>query len=106
MALEEDIVMVELTEPFDAAKYLTQPEDQVELLNDALVSGDRAYIAHALGIVARARGGIGKLAADAGLGRQALHRALRKDGNPQLDTLLKVLNALGLRMKIEQREAA
>ena len=62
--------------PFDAAEYITEPEDQAELLADALASGDRAYIAHALGIVARARGGIGKLAEETGLQRQALYRAL------------------------------
>jgi probable addiction module antidote protein len=44
------------TEPFDAARYLGSPEVQAELLNDALASGDAAYIALARGVVARARG--------------------------------------------------
>jgi len=43
------------TEQFDAAKYLTDPHDQAELINDALQSGDPIVIATALGIVARAR---------------------------------------------------
>lgn len=97
---------VELGEPFDAAAYITDTETQVELLTDALASGDRAYIAHALGTVARARGGIAKLAAETGLQRQALHRALSKEGNPRLDTLLKVLKALGLQLRLEVAEAA
>ena len=97
---------VELDPPFDAAKYITEPEDQLELLSDALASGDRAYVAHALGIVARARGGIGKLAAESGLGRQALHRALGKNGNPSLDTLLKVLSALNVTLRPETKQAA
>lgn len=46
---------IELGEPFDPALYITDIETQVELLTDALASGDRAYIAHALGTVARAR---------------------------------------------------
>lgn len=97
---------VELGPPFDAAKYITDPESQLELLTDALASGDRAYVAHAIGIVARARGGISKLAGETGLGRQALHRALGKDGNPSLDTLLKVLGALGVGLRAETKKAA
>ena len=46
---------IELGPPFDAAKYITDAESQAELISDALASGDRAYVAHALGIVARAR---------------------------------------------------
>jgi probable addiction module antidote protein len=44
------------TEPFDAARYLTSPESQEELLNDALASGDAGYVAQTLGVIARARG--------------------------------------------------
>lgn len=88
--------------PFDAAEYLDSAADQADLLNDAVDSGDPRYIAYALGAVARARGGIGKLARDAGMHRQALHKALSEDGNPTLDTVLKVLNALGLHIRIEE----
>ncbi len=73
---------------------------------DFATSGDRTYVAHALGTVARARGGIAKLAAETGLQRQALHKVLGKEGNPRLDTLLKVLKALGLRARVEIAEAA
>ncbi len=92
---------IELGPPFDAAKYITDAESQAELISDALASGDRAYVAHALGIVARARGGIGKLASESGLGRQALHRALDKGGNPSLDTLLKVLGSMHIKLRAE-----
>jgi hypothetical protein len=44
------------TESFDAAQYLTAPEDQVDLLNEALASGDAKVVTHALGIIVRARG--------------------------------------------------
>lgn len=93
------------TRPFDAADYLDSAADQADLLTDAVDSGDPKYIAYALGAVARARGGIGKLAREAGLNRQALHRALSEDGNPTLDTVLKVLKALGLHMRIEEKGA-
>jgi DNA-binding phage protein len=44
------------TEAFDAAPYLTSPEAQAELLSDALNSGEAVYVAHALGVIGRARG--------------------------------------------------
>jgi len=94
--------MATKTQPFDAAHYLEGAADQVDLLSDAVDSGDPRYIAYALGAVARARGGIAKLAREAGMNRQALHKALSEDGNPTLDTVLKVLRALGLHMRIEE----
>ena len=92
------------TRPFDAARYLPTAEDQADLLSDAVADGDARYIAAALGAVARAHGGITDLAKATGLHRQTLHRALSERGNPTLDTVLKVLDALGLRMTIERRE--
>jgi probable addiction module antidote protein len=47
-----------------------------------------------------------KLAREAGMNRQALHKALSEGGNPTLDTVLKVLKALGLQMRIEAAAAA
>ena len=58
---------------------------------------DAAYIAAALDDVARARG-MTKLAKHTGLTRMGLYKALSRDGNPSLDTVLKVLHALGLRL--------
>ena len=92
--------------PFDAARYIDSPADQADLLSDAVDSGDPRYVAYALGAVARARGGIAKLAREAGMNRQALHKALSEDGNPTLETVLKVLKALGLHMRIEESGAA
>ena len=97
-------MMAAETRPFDAARYLDTIEDEVDLLDDAVASGDPRYIAVALGAVARKRGGIQAIADGAGLSRQALHKALSENGNPTLDTLLKVLDQLGLRMHIERRE--
>ena len=94
------------TRPFDAARYLNTPEDEADLLSDAVADGDHRYIAAALGAVARAHGGIAELAATTGLTRSALHKALSEKGNPTLETVLKVLDALGLQMHIERREMA
>lgn len=92
------------TRPFDATAYLDGPEDEADLLSDALADGDPRFIAAALGTVARAHGGISELARNTGLHRQTLQKALSERGNPTLDTVLKVLNALGLQMTIERRE--
>ncbi len=92
------------TRAFDAAKYLQGPEDEADLLSDAVADGDPRYIAAALGAVARAHGGISELARSTGLHRQTLHKALSESGNPTLDTVLKVLDSLGLKMTIERRE--
>jgi probable addiction module antidote protein len=85
---------------FDTAKYLTEPEDQAELLADAMTSGDVHIIAQAIGIVARAHG-MTELAKETGMKRQQLYRMLGPDGNPTLGSVLKLLPALGLRMRIE-----
>jgi probable addiction module antidote protein len=78
------------TEPFDAARYSGGKEAQAELLNDALTSGNAAYVAQALGVIARARG-MAAVAREAGVTREALYKSLSEDGDPQLTTLLGVL---------------
>ena len=80
---------------FDAALYLETDEGQGELLADAIETGDAGYIAHALGIVARARG-MTQIAKETGLSRESLYKALHPDGNPELATVLRVMKALGV----------
>jgi probable addiction module antidote protein len=58
---------------------------------------DPALLAAAIGDIARARGMV-QLAKDTGLTREGLYKALSKDGNPSLGTVLKVLKALGLKL--------
>jgi probable addiction module antidote protein len=88
------------TEPFDAAEYLTTPESQAYLLNDALSTGDAGYIAHALGIIARARG-MAEVAREAGITREALYKSLSETGDPKLSTLLGVTRALGMTLSAQ-----
>ena len=87
------------TRPFDPADYLDGPEAIAAYLEGAFADGDPAEIADALGVVARARG-MTTVAEQTGLSRQALYKALSKDGNPTLDTLFRVMKALHLRMTI------
>ena len=84
---------------YDSAEHFKDAESQEELLRDAIETGDPGYLAHALGIVSRARG-MTQMERDTGIKRQALYRALSKDGNPTLETVFKVMKALGLRMQI------
>ena len=85
------------TFPFDTSEYLASPESQLELLTDALETGDPTYIRHALGVVARARG-MTAIAKEAGVTREALYKALSDRGDPKLSTLLGVLKALGIQL--------
>ena len=71
-----------------------------ELLAEAFASGDQKFIASALGAVARARG-MSTIAEKAGVTRPALYKALSETGDPQLSTLLGVVNALGLKLAVE-----
>jgi probable addiction module antidote protein len=87
------------TLPFDAAKYLATAQSQAELIADALESGDAAYIAAALGVIARARG-MAEVAREAGVTRASLYKALSENGDPQLTTLLGVMKALGLKLTV------
>lgn len=90
------------TKRFDAAEFLKTPEEIAAYLEEAFSDGDPAYIAAALGDAARAHG-MTKLANETGLSRESLYRALSKDGNPELATVLKVMEALGLRLRaVEQ----
>ncbi len=93
------------TEPFDAARYLTTPEAQAELLNDALTSGHAPYVAQALGVIARARG-MTEVAREAGVTREALYKSLSEEGDPRLTTLLGVIRALGVTLSAQVKPAA
>jgi probable addiction module antidote protein len=89
------------TLPFDAAKYLTSPEAQTELLAEAIESGDPSFIANALGTIARARG-MSKIAKEAGVTREALYKGLTAQHDPRLSTVLGVLKALGVKLTVEK----
>ena len=88
------------TTPYDSAKYLKTEED-IALDFDACLEeagDDAAFIAKALGTIARARC-MSQLARDTGLGRESLYKALSGEGNPSFATILKVTQALGLKLR-------
>jgi probable addiction module antidote protein len=84
---------------WDAAEHLKTDED-IALYLDACfeeAGDDAAFIAKALGNIARARG-MSSIANETGLGRESLYKALSGEGNPSLATVLKVTQALGIRL--------
>lgn len=87
------------TRAWDSAEHLQTGEDIAAYLDAALdeAGDDPAFIAQALGTVARARG-MSELSRSTGLAREALYRALSPTGNPSFGTVLKVIKALGLKL--------
>jgi len=81
---------------FEVASLLEDDEAIHVFMDDALETGDAAYIAQALGVVARAKG-MSKVARKSGLSRESLYKALSADGNPEFSTVLKVMDALDLK---------
>ena len=85
------------TYPYDSADYLDSPETISAYLDEAFDTGDAAFIAQALGTVARAKG-MAKVARKSKLSRESLYKALSADGNPEFATILKVMAALDLKL--------
>ncbi len=89
------------TTPWDSADYLKTEADRTAYLQACLEEApdDPAFIAQALGAVARSRN-MSQLARDTGLTREGLYKAFSKEGNPSFGTVLKVVNALGYRLAL------
>ncbi len=87
---------------YDTADYLKTDEDIAAYLEAVMEESgdDPALVAHALGVVARARN-MSQLARDAGMSREGLYKALSGEGNPTLATVMKIARALGLRMTFQ-----
>ena len=87
------------TSPWDMADHVQSDEDMIAYLEAALEEGDPALVTATIGHIARARG-MTHIARESGLGREGLYKALSPDGNPELATVLKVVKALGLRLRV------
>jgi probable addiction module antidote protein len=94
--------MVEMTR-FDAAEYLGTPERQAAYITAALETGELDFVRDALRLVARAQGMAG-IAKTAKLNRESLYKALGDAGNPEFDTILRVIRALGLTLSARPAE--
>lgn len=87
------------TTRYDVAEHLRTPKEMAAYLEACIeeANGDAAFIAKALGDIARAKG-MSQVAKDAGLSRESLYKALSGDRSPDFDTILKVISALGLKL--------
>ena len=87
------------TTRWDSAEYLKTDEDMAAYLEACMeeAGDDPAFIAPALGTIARAKG-MTQLARDTGLARESLYKALSAEGNPEFATIWKVIRALGIRL--------
>ena len=94
-----------VTTRYDVADHLRTPKEMAAYLEACLEApgGDAAFIAKALGDIARAKG-MAQVARDAGLSRESLYKALSGERSPGFDTILKVVAALGLRFHAEARQ--
>lgn len=90
---------IKITE-FDIVDYLDSDEAIAEFINAAIDDDDPDFLLVALKEVARARG-MSNIAALSGLGRESLYKALSPGAKPRFDTIMKVMQALGLRLKAE-----
>ena len=94
------------TSRYDVAEHLRTPEEMAAYLEACFeeADGDAAFIAKALGDIARAKG-MSQVARDAGLSRETLYKTLSGERTPSFDTILKVMMALGLKLHAEAVES-
>jgi probable addiction module antidote protein len=96
----EGSLKIEDLPTFDVAEHLDSPEVLAAYLSDFFVEGDPAMIAEALGDASRAKG-MAEVASQAGLARESLYKALRPGSQPRLETILRVLKALGFQLVVQ-----
>jgi len=91
-----------ITTKYDVSEHLRTPHEMAAYLEACIedANGDAAFIAKALGDIARAKG-MSQVARDAGLSRESLYKALSGERSPGFGTILKVIDALGLRLHAE-----
>ena len=90
------------TSRYDVAEHLRTPEEMAAYFEACLeeADGDATFIAKALGDIARAKG-MTQIARETGLSRESLYKALSGERSPNLDTVLRVIGALGLKLHAE-----
>ena len=90
---------------YDPAEDLGSDEAIAVFMAEAFQTNDAGYIAHALGVVARAKG-MAQIASETGLSREQLYRSFSEKGNPTLKTTLAVMKALGIELTAKVQKAA
>lgn len=89
--------MVEKVSNFDVSEYLDSEESIAAYLSAIIEENDPKLLLAAISDIAKARG-MAKIASDSGLGRESLYKALNAESKPRFETILKVLNSLGVKI--------
>ena len=97
--------MTEKLTTYDPAEDLATDDAVALFMAQAFETNDAGYIAHALGVVARAKG-MAQIAGQTGLSREQLYRSFSENGNPTLKTTLAVVKALGIELTAKVPAAA
>jgi len=84
---------------FDIAEYLDNKEVIAEYLSQILADGDMDELLEALGNIAKAKG-MSQIASETGLGRESLYKTFHKGTKPKFDTIMKVMQSFGVKMKV------
>lgn len=84
---------------FDISQYLDNNEIIAEYLTQVIEEGDMDELFTAIGNIAKAKG-ISQISKDTGLGRESLYKTFKKGSKPRFDTVMKVLNSLGIQLKV------
>ncbi len=97
--------MAEKLTRFDPAEGLMSDRAITAFMEEAFKTEDVGYIAHALGVVARAKG-MTQIANETGLSREQLYRSFSENGNPTLKTTIAVMKALGIALTAAPKNSA
>jgi len=89
---------------WNPAKYINTKDDVIALLEAALEENDPDFLLSVFGDIARSKG-MSKIANELNLDRKGLYRALAPDGNPSFKTVFKLIDLLGMRIRLEQKSA-
>jgi probable addiction module antidote protein len=92
------------TSKFEASEYLDNPRVIAAYITEALESGDAAFIAQAIGDVAKAKG-MTSVAAETGLTRGSLYKSFNGTSMPEFETVRTVLDSLGMKLVVEPKAA-
>jgi len=89
---------------WNPVKYINTKDDVIALLEAALEENDPDFLLSVFGDIARSKG-MSKIANELNLDRKGLYRALAPDGNPSFKTVFKLIDLLGMKIRLEQKSA-
>ena len=90
---------------WDLADHINTKEEVIAYLDAALEENDTALLLVVIGDIARSKG-MAQIAKDLNLARESLYRSLSQDGNPSFNTIVNVLDNLGLQLSVRQKASA